>query len=159
VSRWQRFRSGSDWASARAITTQRWSTPPEKVRFNRALRNEEQAIDLLLDAAGDDAALVSDQPASVGTSLPVARRRAIPVAYVPGLVMRRGSADPNRKTHARASTSATSAHPINIGRPLRRPREPSRRTDNNDGRALARSRTHDACQADTHEEQRHHPRR
>ena len=63
-----------------------------EVRFARAVRNDEKAIDQLLDAAGERAALVIDQPRSIGTlAVAVARRRGIPVAYVPGLVMRRAS--------------------------------------------------------------------
>lgn len=63
-----------------------------KVRFDRGVRNDEKAIEQLLDAAGDGAALVIDQPGSIGTlAVAVARRRGIPVAYVPGLVMRRAS--------------------------------------------------------------------
>lgn len=61
-------------------------------RFDRAVRNDEQAIEQLLDAAGEGVALVIDQPGSIGTlAVAVARRRGIPVAYVPGLVMRRAS--------------------------------------------------------------------
>ncbi|MDX6718684.1 MAG: hypothetical protein QOJ63_938 [Solirubrobacteraceae bacterium] len=62
------------------------------VLFDRAVRNDEQAIERLLDSAGERAALVIDQPGSIGTlAVTVARRRGIPVAYVPGLVMRRAS--------------------------------------------------------------------
>ncbi len=51
-----------------------------------------QAIEQLLDAAGEGAALVIDQPGSIGTlAVALARRRGVPVAYVPGLVMRRAS--------------------------------------------------------------------
>ncbi len=63
-----------------------------QVRFDRPVRNSEEAIERLLDDAGQDAALVIDQPGSIGTlAVAVARRRWIPVAYVPGLVMRRAS--------------------------------------------------------------------
>ena len=62
------------------------------VVFDRPVRNDEQAIERLLDDAGADAALVIDQPGSIGAlAVAVARRRGIPVAYVPGLVMRRAS--------------------------------------------------------------------
>ena len=63
-----------------------------QVRFDRPVRNSEEAIERLLDDAGERAALVIDQPGSIGTlAVAVARRRGIPVAYVPGLVMRRAS--------------------------------------------------------------------
>lgn len=56
------------------------------------VRNDERAIEGLLDQAGPDAALVIDQPGSIGAlAVAVARRRGVPVAYVPGLVMRRAS--------------------------------------------------------------------
>lgn len=60
--------------------------------FDRAVRNDEQAIEMLLNSAGENVALVIDQPGSIGTlAVAVARRRGIAVAYVPGLVMRRAS--------------------------------------------------------------------
>jgi transposase len=60
--------------------------------LDRRLRNDETALEKLLDDAGPQAALVIDQPGSIGTlAVAVARRRGIPVAYVPGLVMRRAS--------------------------------------------------------------------
>ncbi|HET9125566.1 MAG TPA: IS110 family transposase [Solirubrobacteraceae bacterium] len=63
-----------------------------QIVFDRAVRNDQSAIERLLDAAGDQAALVIDQPGSIGAlAVAVARRRGIPVAYVPGLVMRRAS--------------------------------------------------------------------
>jgi len=62
------------------------------VRFSRPVRNDEAALEKLLDDAGPDAALVIDQPGSIGTlAVAVARRREIPIAYIPGLVMRRAS--------------------------------------------------------------------
>ncbi len=62
------------------------------VLFDRGVRNDEQAIEKLLDDAGPLVALVVDQPGSIGTlAVAVARRRGIRVAYVPGLVMRRAS--------------------------------------------------------------------
>jgi transposase len=62
------------------------------IRFDRPVRNSEEAIERLVDDAGENAALVIDQPGSIGTlAVAVARRRGIPVAYVPGLVMRRAS--------------------------------------------------------------------
>ena len=66
--------------------------PTGAVLFDRGVRNDEQAIERLLDRAGQDAALVIDQPGSIGAlAVAVARRRGVPVAYVPGLVMRRAS--------------------------------------------------------------------
>lgn len=60
--------------------------------FDRPVRNDEAAIEKLLDDAGLNAALVIDQPGSIGTlAVALARRRGIPVAYIPGLVMRRAS--------------------------------------------------------------------
>jgi transposase len=65
---------------------------PGEIRFDRPVRNSEEAIERLLDDAGEHAALVIDQPGSIGMlAVAVARRRGIPVAYVPGLVMRRAS--------------------------------------------------------------------
>jgi hypothetical protein len=64
-----------------------------EIVLDRDVRNDEQAIERLLDAAGEGSALVIDHPGSIGTlAVAVARRRGIPVAYVPGLVMRRASA-------------------------------------------------------------------
>jgi hypothetical protein len=63
-----------------------------EIQFDRPVRNDENAIERLLDAAGVAAALVIDQPGSIGTlAVAVAQRRSVPVAYVPGLVMRRAS--------------------------------------------------------------------
>jgi transposase len=60
--------------------------------FDRPVHNDEAAIERLLDDAGPSAALVIDQPGSIGTlAVALARRRDVPVAYVPGLVMRRAS--------------------------------------------------------------------
>jgi transposase len=62
--------------------------------FELALNNDEGAIERLLDRALEvgPCALVIDQPGSIGSlAVCVARRRAVPVAYVPGLVMRRAS--------------------------------------------------------------------
>ncbi len=57
--------------------------------FDRACRNEEAALEQLFEDAGPRAALVIDQPGSIGTlAVALSRRRGIPVAYVPGLVMR-----------------------------------------------------------------------
>lgn len=62
------------------------------VVLDRAVRNDEAALEKLLDDAGPEAALVIDQPGSIGTlAVAIARRRGVPVAYVPGLVMRRAS--------------------------------------------------------------------
>lgn len=63
-----------------------------EVVFDRPVRNEEAAIERLLDDAGTGAVLVIDQPGSIGTlAVALARRRGLSVAYVPGLVMRRAS--------------------------------------------------------------------
>jgi transposase len=62
--------------------------------FERPFRNDEAEIEQLLDLAARSGpvALVIDQPGSIGSlAVCVARRRGIPVAYVPGLVMRRAS--------------------------------------------------------------------
>jgi hypothetical protein len=57
-------------------------------------KNDEAAIERLLDRAleSGSCALVIDQPGSIESlAVCVARRRGVPVAYVPGLVMRRAS--------------------------------------------------------------------
>src|SRR5215216_4570989 len=62
--------------------------------FELAVRNDEAAIERLLDRALESGpcALVIDQPGSIGSlAVCLARRRGVPVAYVPGLVMRRAS--------------------------------------------------------------------
>jgi hypothetical protein len=62
--------------------------------FELAVRNDEAAIERLLDLAGEvgRCAFVIDQPGSIGSlAVCLARRRGVPVAYVPGLVMRRAS--------------------------------------------------------------------
>jgi transposase len=62
--------------------------------FELAVRNDEAAIERLFDRALEcgACALVIDQPGSIGSlAVCVARRRGVPVAYVPGLVMRRAS--------------------------------------------------------------------
>lgn len=62
--------------------------------FSRAVRNDEAAIDALIDEAADHgpAALVVDQTGSAASLvLEAAARRGAAVAYVPGLVMRRAA--------------------------------------------------------------------
>jgi transposase len=62
--------------------------------FECSVRNDEAAIERLLDLALESGpcALVIDQPGSIGSLVVcLARRRGVPVAYVPGLVMRRAS--------------------------------------------------------------------
>jgi transposase len=62
--------------------------------FERSIRNDEAAVEQLLDRAGEygRCVLVIDQPGSIGSlAVCIARRRGVPVAYVPGLVMRRAS--------------------------------------------------------------------
>jgi transposase len=66
--------------------------PAGETLLSRGVLNDEKAIDRLLDDAGPRAALVVDQPGSIGTlAVALARRRGVRVAYVPGLVMRRAS--------------------------------------------------------------------
>ena len=62
--------------------------------FSRAVANDEAEIEALLDRATPvgSPALVVDQPGSLASLvLAVAVRRDVPVAYVPGLVMRRAA--------------------------------------------------------------------
>jgi transposase len=62
--------------------------------FVRVVANDEPAIEQLLELASElgPCALVIDQPGSIGSlAVCLARRRGVPVAYVPGLVMRRAS--------------------------------------------------------------------
>ena len=62
--------------------------------FARSVVNDQAALESLLDRAGGNgtAGLVIDQPGSIAQLvLAVARSRQIPVAYVPGLVMRRAA--------------------------------------------------------------------
>jgi transposase len=62
--------------------------------FARSIGNDEGAIESLLDDAArhGDVGLVIDQPGSIAQlAIAVAGRRQVPVAYVPGLVMRRAA--------------------------------------------------------------------
>ena len=62
--------------------------------FARSVSNDQGGLEALLDDAGRYGVpgLVIDQPGSIAQlCLAVARRRATPVAYVPGLVMRRAA--------------------------------------------------------------------
>ncbi len=62
--------------------------------FSRPVGNDEAALDTLFDDAGlhGTPGLVIDQPGSIGQlALVVAARRGVPVAYVPGLVMRKAA--------------------------------------------------------------------
>jgi transposase len=62
--------------------------------FSRSVANDQAAIEAVLDRAGGHGTpgLVIDQPGSIAQlALAVAARRGIPVAYVPGLVMRRAA--------------------------------------------------------------------
>jgi transposase len=62
--------------------------------FARGVANDEAALEALLDRAGKHGTvgLVIDQPGSIAQlTLAVAARRQVPVAYVPGLVMRRAA--------------------------------------------------------------------
>lgn len=61
---------------------------------DRAVKNRQDDLEALLDTAQGigRAALVIDQPGSIGSlAVQVARAREVPVAYVPGLVMRRAA--------------------------------------------------------------------
>jgi hypothetical protein len=62
--------------------------------FARSVVNDQAALEALLARAGEagTAGLVIDQPGSFAQlALAVARARQVPVAYVPGLVMRRAA--------------------------------------------------------------------
>lgn len=62
--------------------------------FARSLANDEADLDSLLDRAASHGVpgLVIDQPGSIAQlAIAVAARRGVPVAYVPGLVMRRAA--------------------------------------------------------------------
>src|SRR5215212_3498140 len=62
--------------------------------FARSISNDEAALEaLLVEAAGHGVVgLVIDQPGSIAQlAIGVAARRGVPVAYVPGLVMRRAA--------------------------------------------------------------------
>ncbi len=60
--------------------------------FARGVTKDEAALEALLDRAGQHGTVVIDQPGSIAQlTLAVAARRQVPVAYVPGLVMRRAA--------------------------------------------------------------------
>ena len=62
--------------------------------FSRSVANDQAAIEAVLDRAAGHGTpgLVIDQPGSIAQlALAVAGRRGVPVAYVPGLVMRRAA--------------------------------------------------------------------
>jgi transposase len=62
--------------------------------FARSIANDEADLEALLERAGGHGTpgLVIDQPGSIAQlAIAVARRRGVPVAYVPGLVMRRAA--------------------------------------------------------------------
>jgi Transposase len=62
--------------------------------FSGAVANDQADLESLLDRAAQHGTpgLVIDQPGSIAQlALAVAARRAVPVAYVPGLVMRRAA--------------------------------------------------------------------
>jgi transposase len=62
--------------------------------FARSVANDQAALEALLERAGEagTVGLVIDQPGSIAQlALAVAARRQVPVAYVPGLVMRRAA--------------------------------------------------------------------
>jgi transposase len=88
--------------------------------FERGVRNDERALEVLFERAAEhgQAALVIDQPGSIGAlAIELARRHRVPVAYVPGLVMRRaselypGEAKTDRRdSFVLADTARTHAH-------------------------------------------------
>ena len=62
--------------------------------FAVSLRNDQSALEAVLERAAEHgiAALAIDQPGSIAQlALAVARQRQVPVAYIPGLVMRRAA--------------------------------------------------------------------
>ena len=62
--------------------------------FGRGVANDEADLEALLDRAGTHGTpgLVIDQPGSIAQlAIAVAGRHEVPVAYVPGLVMRRAA--------------------------------------------------------------------
>lgn len=62
--------------------------------FARSVVNDQRALEALLDRAAEHgvAGLVIDQPGSIAQlALAIAAEREVPVAYVPGLVMRRAA--------------------------------------------------------------------
>ena len=62
--------------------------------FARSINNDETDLDDLLERAGEQGtpALVIDQPGSIAQlAIALAARRGVPVAYIPGLVMRRAA--------------------------------------------------------------------
>jgi transposase len=62
--------------------------------FSRAIGNDQADIEMIIDRAGQHGVpgLVIDQPGSIAQLvLAVAAKREVPVAYVPGLVMRRAA--------------------------------------------------------------------
>ena len=65
-----------------------------EVIATRSVRNEQSALEELLELAATHGrpALVVDQPGSIAAlALAVCRNRGVPVAYLPGLVMRRAA--------------------------------------------------------------------
>jgi transposase len=95
-------------------------SPTGERLFERGVRNDERAIEQLFERAAEhgQAALVIDQPGSIGAlAIELARGHRIPVAYVPGLVMRRaselypGEAKTDRRdSFVLADTARTHAH-------------------------------------------------
>lgn len=84
--------------------------------FDRRITNGEAELITVLDTATSHgvAALVIDQPGSIAQlALALARAREVPVAYIPGLVMRRaadlypGDAKTDRRCRARFTGSAS----------------------------------------------------
>jgi Transposase len=95
-------------------------SPTGERLFERGVRNDERALEGLFERAAEhgQAALVIDQPGSIGAlAIELARGHRIPVAYVPGLMMRRaselypGEAKTDRRdSFVLADTARTHAH-------------------------------------------------
>jgi hypothetical protein len=87
-----RWMCGSGWMSAsRSTSLTSWMM--ERL-FSRPVASDQAAIEAVLDRAAGHGVpgLVTGQPGSIAQlALAVAARRGVPVAYVPGLVMRRAA--------------------------------------------------------------------
>ena len=89
-----RWTCGSGSMSARRSISLRSSTTTASGSSLASVVNDQAALEALLDRAAEHgtAGLVIDQPGSIAQlALAVARGRQVPVAYVPGLVMRRAA--------------------------------------------------------------------
>ena len=89
-----RWTCGSGWTSARREHFADVLDDDGERLFARAVANDQGDLEALLDRAARHGTpgLVIDQPGSIAQlALAVAARRGVPVAYVPGLVMRRAA--------------------------------------------------------------------